>query len=82
VRLVSTRPPTPAWGLAFTRYCHYQYGMYCDKELSGGPLYCAIVWAMKGVGRGGGGGGAPKRGGVGEKKFFFLKKAQNIKKCF
>jgi len=31
-------------GLAFTRYCHYQYGIVHDKQMGGrgGGVYCAI----------------------------------------
>jgi len=51
--------PNPNPNLPFTRYRHYQYGMACIaiNDGRGETLYCAIVWAMKGVG------GVPKPGG-------------------
>jgi len=50
----------PYRGVPFTRDCHYQCWMACiaTKDGRGGSLYCAIVWAMKGVG------GVPRHGGL------------------
>jgi len=50
------------WGLAFTRYCHYQYRMPCIAIQDGQEEThsWAIVWAMQG------GWGAQAKGGVSE----------------